>query len=158
MFIKAYRVACAAALVLAVGSPGTSQMATQDRIMRPIDSAEVVVVRGTAHPLARPEFDQGRVDSELAINGALVFRLSPAQQADLESLLRDQQNPSSPRYHQWLTPEQYGDRFGMSRNDLRKVTAWLKSQGLTVEGSSRGHTEVYFSGSAGTADNLRARC
>jgi subtilase family serine protease len=153
MVTKAYRVACAAALVFAFGSPGTSQMAAKDRIMRPVDSAEVAIVRGTAHPLARPEFDQGRVNSELAINGALVFRLSSPQQADLEGLLRDQQNPSSPRFHQWLTPEQYADRFGMSRNDLRKVTSWLKSQGLTVEGFSRGRTEVYFSGSAGTVEN-----
>jgi subtilase family serine protease len=128
-------------------------MAAKDRIMQPIDSAEVALVKGTAHPLARPEFDQGRVNSEWAINGALVFRLSSAQQADLDGLLRDQQNPSSPTYHQWLTPEQYADRFGMSRNDLLKVTAWLKSQGLTVEGISRGRTEIYFSGSAGTVEN-----
>ena len=153
MFTKAYRVACAAALVVAVGSPGTSQMAGKDRIVRPVDSAEVALVRGTAHPLARPEFDQGRVDSELAIHGALAFRLSSAEQADLDGLLRDQQNPSSPTYLQWLTPEQYASRFGMSRNDLAKATAWLKSEGLIVEGVSRGQTEIYFSGSAGTVEN-----
>jgi subtilase family serine protease len=153
MFTKAYRVACAAGLILTVGSPGTSQMAVRDRIIRPIDSAEVAVVKGTAHPLARPEFDQGRASSELPIDGALVFRLSPAQQADLDALLRQQQERSSPNYHRWLTPEQYADRFGMTQNDLAKVSAWAKSQGLTTSGISRGRTELYFSGRAGDVEN-----
>jgi subtilase family serine protease len=154
MFLKMYiRVACAAALVLMIGSPGATQMASRDRILQPVDSTQVALVKGTAHPLARPEFDQGRASSEQPITGAVVFRLSAAQQSDLDHLLRDQQNPSSRNYHQWLTPEQYADRFGMSRGDLAKVGAWLKSEGLTVNGVSRGRTEVYFSGSVGTVEN-----
>jgi subtilase family serine protease len=146
---KAYsRLACAAVLIFAAGSPGTSQMAVRDRILRPVDSSQVSTLRGTAHPLARPEFDQGRISTEQPITGALVFRLSPAQQADLDRLLSDQQNPSSPHYHQWLTPEQYAARFGMSQNDLAKVGGWLRSRGLIVTGISRGGTEIYFSGSA----------
>jgi len=153
MFLKAYPRVASAAVILMVGSPGTSQMASRDRISRPIDSTEVGIVKGTAHPLARAEFDQGRVSSEQPMTGALVFRLSAAQQADLDQLLRDQQNRSSRSYHQWLTPEQYGQRFGMSANDLAKASAWLKSEGLTVSGVSRGRTEIYFSGSAGTVEN-----
>jgi subtilase family serine protease len=154
MFLKTYvRVACAAALVLMIGSPGATQMTSRDRILRPIDSTQVAVVKGTAHPLARPEFDQGRVSSEQPITGTVVLRLSAAQQSDLDHLLRDQQDPSSRRYHQWLTPEQYGERFGMSRSDLAKIGGWLKSEGLTVNRISRGRTQIYFSGSAGTIEN-----
>ncbi len=36
----------------------------------------------------------------------------------------------------------------MSDSDLGKVTAWLKSQGLRVDGFSRGRTQVFFSGTA----------
>jgi subtilase family serine protease len=154
MFTKAYaRLACAAVLIFAIGSPGTSQMAAKDRILRPIDPSQVSSVKGTAHPLARLEFDQGRISSDQPITGALVFRLSPAQQSDLDRLLRDQQNPSSPNYRNWLTPEQYAERFGMSQNDLAKVSSWLRSQGLTVTGISRGRTEIYFSGAAGVVEN-----
>src|SRR5579864_5325815 len=154
MFTKAYaRLAGAAVLILAIGSPGTSQLAAKDRILRPVDSSQLSIVRGTAHPLARPEFDQGRISSEQTITGAVVFRLSPAQLSDLDRLLSDQQNPSSPHYDQWLTPEQYAARFGMSQNDLSKVSGWLRSQGLTLTGISRGRTELYFSGSAGVVEN-----
>src|SRR5579864_8126788 len=97
MFTKAYaRLACAAVLIFATGSPGSSQMAAEDRILRRIDPSQVSSVKGTAHPLARPEFDQGRISIEQPITGAVVFRLSPAQQSDLDRLLSDQQNPSSP--------------------------------------------------------------
>ena len=149
MLTKVYaRFAGAAALILAIGSPGTSQMAAKDRILRPVDSSQLSILRGTAHPLARVEFDQGRISPEQPITGAVAFRLSPAQQSDLDRLLSDQQNPSSPRYHQWLTPEQYAAGFGMSQNDLAKVSLWLRSQGLTVTGISRGRTEIYFSAPA----------
>jgi subtilase family serine protease len=121
--------------------------------LRPIDPTQSEAVKGSAHPLARPEFDRGRINSDQPISGALVFRLSPAEQADLDRLLRDQQNPSSPDYHRWLTPEQYADRFGMSKSDIAKAGAWLSSEGLFVNGVSRGRTELYFSGSAAQVEN-----
>ncbi|HEV2699368.1 MAG TPA: S53 family peptidase, partial [Terriglobales bacterium] len=141
------------AIVLLVGSPGVGQHAIKDRITRPVNPAEMAMVNGTAHPLARPEFNQGRARADLAINGSLIFRLSRAQQSNVDRLLRDQQDSSSPNYHNWLTPEQYADRFGMSGNDLTKVAEWLKSQGLSVEGVSRSRTELYFSGTASQVEN-----
>ena len=142
-----FHVSCAAALLLLLAAPVSTQTAFRDRILRPVDPAVTFPVRGTAHPLARMQFDQGRADSNRLISGAsLVFRLSPAQQADLDRLLQQQQDPSSPNYHKGLIPEQYADRFGMTQNDLAKVTSWLQSQGLKVDSISRGRTEVFFSG------------
>src|SRR6266568_1884612 len=138
------------ALLLIFAAPGSTQVSSRDRIFRPVDAAQTAVVRGTAHPLAGTQFDQGRTDPSQALHGvSLTFRLSPVQQADLDSLLRQQQDPSSLNYRKWLTPEQYAARFGMTQNDLAKVTAWLQSQGLTVDGISRNRTEVSFSGSVG---------
>lgn len=68
----------------------------------------------------------------------------------LDALLAGQQNPSSADYHRWLTPEQFGDRFGLSPNDAAKVTAWLQSQGLTVNDVARGRHWITFSGTAQT--------
>ena len=45
-------------------------------------------------PWARAEFDQGRVEGSLNIShAAIVFRLAPSQQADLDKLLAEQQDP-----------------------------------------------------------------
>src|SRR5437870_1085733 len=135
---------CALLILLAV-SAGT-QTSSRTRI-GVIDSSNVAPVRGTAHPVAQSRFDQGRTDSTRVLSGvSLSFRLSPAQQADLDRLLREQQDPSSTNYHKWLTPDEYAARFGMTLADLAKVTSWLKSQGLTSEQISRSRTEISVSG------------
>jgi len=142
-----------AAVVLFLAASGSTQRPSTDRILRPIDSSQIAALRGTANPLARPQFDQGRVSPERQLGRlALTFRLSPAQQADLDELLREQQDRSSPNYHKWLTPEQYASRFGMTQNDLAKVSAWLQSQGLSVDGISRNRNEIFFSGSVGQVE------
>jgi subtilase family serine protease len=133
-----------------LATSGKAQSAPRDRIVRPTDSTQIAQVKGTAHPLARAEFDRGRLSPAQPLYGvSMTFRLSPAQQLDLAELLREQQNPSSPNYHKWLTPEQYASRFGMSQSDLAKVAAWLQAQGLQVESIGRNRNEISFSGSIG---------
>jgi subtilase family serine protease len=118
-----------------------------DRIAAPLTAGQVVSLRGNVHGMARAQFDQGRVDAATRMSGvSLVFKPSAAQQRDLDKLLADQQNPSSPKYHKWLTPAQFADRFGMSRNDIAKVTAWLHSQGLTVTRVANSRNQVFFEG------------
>ena len=79
----------------------------------------------------------------------LLIKPSAAQQADLDQLLAAQQNPSSASYHQWLTPQAFADRFGLSTSDHSKVVAWLQSEGLTVQESGRGRNWIAFKGGAG---------
>lgn len=139
--------------VFFLASSGSKQSVPQDRIRYAVDSARTAPVRGTAHPMARPQFDRGRISPERQLSAvALTFRLSASQQADLQQLLREQQDRSSPNYHRWLTPEQYAARFGMTSNDLSKVTSWLRSQGLTVNGVSRSRNEISFNGSVGQVE------
>ncbi len=76
-----------------------------------------------------------------------MLQASRDQQAALEKLLRDQQDPNSPNYHKWLTPEEYGDRFGFSPADIAKIVSWLQSEGLTIEEVARGRNWIAFSGS-----------
>jgi subtilase family serine protease len=77
----------------------------------------------------------------------LHFNLTNAQQADLTQLLADQQNPASPHYHQWLTSQQYGARFGLSSADLAKVQAWLAGKGLKVSEVAPSQNYITVSGS-----------
>lgn len=148
MKMKVFACVCVAGLLM-VGAVGNSETASRDRILSPVDSTQVSTVRGTAHPLARASFDQGRTDPTRQITAAITFRLSAAQQADMNLLLQQLQDPKSPNFHKWLTPEQYAARFGMTNGDLAKVSSWLQSQGLVVVGTSRGHNEISFSGSIG---------
>jgi subtilase family serine protease len=81
----------------------------------------------------------------------LYFSRSTEQQADLESLIAAQQNPSSPQYHQWLTPAAFAARFGLADADIARSEAWLQSQGFTVTGVSPSRNSITFAGTASTA-------
>ena len=141
--------AAACIFFLSAGS-ARSQGASRDRIAREIDSARTAVVPRTAHPRALPEFDTGRLGPERRLSHlSLNFRLSAAQQADLEALLREQQDPRSSHYHAWLTPAEYANRFGMSPGDLARVASWLESQGLEVQGTSQNRNQIFFEGTVG---------
>ena len=123
--------------------------AQQDRITAAIDARHSVVVRGSVSPQARPEFDRGAVEPDFRLgNITLMLKPSAAQQAALEQLLVEQQDPASPNFHNWLTPEAYAERFGTSAADMEKVTAWLRSEGFAVEYSARGRDFISFSGTA----------
>jgi uncharacterized protein (TIGR03437 family) len=82
----------------------------------------------------------------------LVFQASTSQQADLKRLLAEQQNPSSPNYHRWLTPEQYADRFGVSQADVDRIALWLESQHLAVISVARGRNSIAASGTAAAVE------
>jgi len=108
-----------------------------------------VTAPGIVSAKIRGARDLGRLDpSEKISFVTLGLRRSEAQQAALNRLLEELQDPASPNYHQWLTPEEFGERFGAGTNDLAQVTAWLRSQGLTVEDTARGRNWIIFSGTA----------
>jgi len=120
------------------------------RITQPIDESNLVALKGNTHPLARPEFDRGAApDSQPMTRALLLLQRSPDQEAALRQLLEDQQTNSSPNYYQWLTPEQFGEQFGPSDQDIATVTAWLQSHGFSVNRVSKGRTVIEISGTAG---------
>jgi len=123
--------------------------AQPDRITATIDSRHSVVVRGSVHPLAKPDYDRGAVEPDFPLgNITLLLKPSDDRQLALERLLAEQQDPASPNYHNWLTPETYAERFGTSAADLDKVGAWLRSEGFTVRYTARGRDFISFSGTA----------
>jgi len=122
-----------------------SSLQAADRITQPVDAGRLVTLRGHLRREAVTANDRGAVDPAREI-GYVTLLMKPAP--GLESFLTEQRNPSSPNFHRWLTPEEFGDRFGLGGNDMDKVVAWLKAQGLRVHDVARGRHWVTFSGAA----------
>src|ERR1700690_1186612 len=122
----------------------TGVLSAQPRLIKgPIQDSQRARMTGHVHPMAKAENDLGSLGASVALPAlTLVLQQTPAQQADLENLLAAQQDPSSPDYHRWLTPEQYADRFGASPDDIAKVTAWLEQHNLHVTTVGRARTSV----------------
>jgi hypothetical protein len=131
------------------GLAAAQSAAIQPSSQTQLDETKLSVVAGNLHPLARPQNDQGKADPSLKLERiTMMFQPTAAQKADLEALLAAQQNPTSPSFHQWLTPQQYGDRFGITQADLNKVTAWLQAQGFVVVETPPSRNLIVFSGNA----------
>jgi subtilase family serine protease len=129
-------------------SAGQSTLAPS-LITQPIDEGKLVVLRGNTHPLARAKYDQGAAPGSLAMEHMmLVLKTTPAQGAALETLLAQQQDHSSPNYHKWLTPQEFGEQFGASDADIEKITSWLESHGFRIDSVANGHNVIQFSGNA----------
>ena len=134
--------------------PVVLQAQSQARIIQPMDGGSVVRVPFSTHPLAVSKNDRGRVDPNLSMERMmLVLKPAPEQQAAMLKLIDGQHNPDSPSYHQWLTPEEFGARFGSADEDIAKVTGWLQQQGFHVGAIGRGKQFVEFSGNARQVEN-----
>ena len=123
--------------------------AAPDRITGPIVSSQLIKLSGGVPRRAQPQYDQGPVDPSFKLSYMTLLTVPPAgQQKAIDRLLAQQQDPRSPLYHQWLTPEQYADRFGLSPNDVQKITGWLQSQGFSIREVARGRNWIVFSGTS----------
>ncbi|MGA2651847.1 MAG: Ig-like domain repeat protein [Terracidiphilus sp.] len=153
MQLSNYRICSVAAVILFCSVLGFSQSETADRLVSPIVAAQRTVTNGV-HPLATKQNDVGRVaGTQVFHRMVLLTQRSVAQEADLNQLLQQQQNPGSPQYHQWLTPTQFGERFGPSANDLAKITGWLQAQGFAVETPSNGRQFILFTGTSAQVES-----
>ncbi|HXM42256.1 MAG TPA: protease pro-enzyme activation domain-containing protein [Bryobacteraceae bacterium] len=125
-----------------------------DRITVTIDNNLRVALPGHVSPRIQSGVDQGPVDPSMQLPlVTMALQPSASQQAALDRLLAQQQDPASPNYHGWLTPEQYADRFGATRADMDKMVAWLGQYGLTVKSIARGRNAISFGGAAGQIES-----
>ena len=140
------------ALALCASTPAIAQDTSakpQPRITSPIDSSSRAALAGSRPPRAAAVDDLGAVPSTLQLHGiSLLFSRSAAQQAALDALVAAQQNPASPLYHQWITPDQYAAQFGVANSDIAAAESWLEQQGFSIDSVSRSHNRILFSGTA----------
>lgn len=115
-----------------------------------IDESELVRLAGNRHPLASLANDRGEVSPSLLMRRMLLVLSRDAQsETDLQQLLAAQQDKTSANFHKWLTPTQFGERYGASPADLQKLSAWLVSYGFQVNRISPSGLIIEFSGTAG---------
>jgi hypothetical protein len=138
----------AGALVYPLLSPA-QQTAPAVRITAPIDESNLVTLTGNTLPAANAKNDRGPVSPGLPMTDLiLVLSRSPQQQAAFDAFVASQNDPNSPNYHQWLTPQQVGELYGPSTADIATITNWLTGHGITVNQVTNDRMTIRFSGTA----------
>lgn len=136
---------------LAVSS--ISAAVVKNRITTPAAASSPTEIANSIQPRVARGVDLGPTAANTKLQGMSIrFSMTAEQQVALDQLLADLQNPSSPRYHQWLTPQQFAAQFGPSSDDIAKVKTWLTSQGFTVTGVANGGQFITFDGTVAQAD------
>jgi Pro-kumamolisin, activation domain len=106
---------------------------TQPLITTPVDESKLVTLTGSRPAALKGATDLGAAD-ESQPSGRLMVTLkrSPEQETALQSFLLSAHQQSSPSYHKWLAPGEFGTRFGVADSDVQQVTGWMQAHGLAV--------------------------
>lgn len=86
--------------------------------------------------------------ANMLISGTLYFRLK--NESTLDELLREQQNPTSENYQKWLTPTQFGEKFGVSKDVYQMAISWLENSNIKVTQSWSNRLRLDFQASVST--------
>src|SRR5260370_9247676 len=134
----------------------TSQSATaQSRITEAVENTHRIAVNGSSpNRLLSLSQEAGRLPASQNL-GKMVLMLGPTPEQDqaVADLIASQHDSSSPSYHKWLTPAEFGQRFGIADTDSSQVRQWLESQGLTVHQVSQSRRFIVFSGNVAQLEN-----
>jgi pro-kumamolisin-like protein len=85
-------------------------------IAQTVDENKLVTLGGNTRPEAKAKYDLGRVaDNFLMAHLQLLLKRSAEQERELEELIEELHDPSSPAFHRWLTAKEFGERFGVSQ-------------------------------------------
>ncbi len=72
----------------------------------------------------------GAANAQQQLNLSIGLQLRNRQ--ELQTLLSDQSNPRSPRYHQFLSPQQFVDEFGPTTDQQQQVIDFLHQHELSI--------------------------
>jgi subtilase family serine protease len=148
-----------AASLLVTGFSASAQSAPElvlgprSRIQQQMDSRLTAAIQGSVRRDLASSQDLGAVEDALPLRLYMVLQRTPEQQAALDNLLARQQQPTAPEFHKWLTPQEFGKRFGASQEDIAKITNWLEAMGMRVNGVQNNATFIDF---IATAAQVRA--
>jgi Pro-kumamolisin, activation domain/MBG domain (YGX type) len=119
------------------------------RITQAIDQRAYVTLSGNTRPEANTLNVRGPLAASYPVDHILLFlQRSPEQEAAVDQFITSLNDKNSPNFHKWLTPDEYGQRFGVDESDVQQVTNWLQSQGFQVNQVYPNRMVIDFSGTA----------
>jgi subtilase family serine protease len=119
-------------------------------ITSPIDESQLITLNGNTSPAALTNAnDRGPVADDMRFGHLLLLlKRDPATEAELQELIAAMHDPSSPHFHQWLTAQQLGTRFGAHPDDIATVRQWLVAHGFTINHVHKSALVIDFGGTA----------
>ena len=123
-------------------------------IIQTVNESKLIVLKGNTRPEVNVKNDRGPVPSSFRMEHMfLQLRRSPEQERALDQLVDQLHDSNSPSFHQWLTAQEFGQRYGLAPEDLTTITGWLQSHGFEVNVVYPNGILIDFSGTAAQVRN-----
>ena len=127
-----------------------AQSDVPQRVTQAIDETSLTTLSGHIYPAANAANDRGPVDDSAPLGHIiLMLQRSTGQQQDLDAFVDQLHNARSEQHHQWLTPAEFGRRFGPADEDVAAVADWLRNKGFIIEDMPPSKTHITFTGTVG---------
>jgi len=149
-----YGLSALAGVAIAAGAVATAATAIPAHNNNdPLDSLTSTVqsLAGSLPTWATPSRVVGTLDPSQKLPIKLALPLRNAGQA--EQLVNQLSDPSSPNYRKYLSAKQFNSQFAPNKQDVQKVTSWLKQKGLSVQGSTDANN--HYVAATGTVSQIQ---
>jgi hypothetical protein len=97
---------------------------------RPAQAQGRQFLQGHVPEMAKRLAPAGRLPGSTQLRIAIGLPLR--NKAELDTLLQQLYDPASPSFHQYLTSEQFAERFGATDADYQALIAFARTNGLTI--------------------------
>jgi len=112
--------------------------------------AQNTTVRGNTPGFVQKAKDLGPTDPSTVITVTAWLKLH--HEAQLDKLVRQQNQKGSPNYHKWITQAQFDASFGPTAQELKAVQNFLNAHGLTTIDIAPNNAYVKVQGTVGAVE------
>ena len=95
--------------------------------------------------------DQGKMSEEQVLPVTLALKLN--NEDELNQRIEDMYAPGSATFHQFITPEEFVNRYAPTAEQISNEKAFLESQGIAVQDVSENHVFIHASGTVSALNN-----
>jgi hypothetical protein len=98
------------------------------RVTKKVDNSKRTTLYGHVSAATRIATDLGRQEPQTPSPGMImVLKSDENQKHEIRKVIDEQQDKRTANYHQWVTPEEFGEHFGVDDGDIAQIKAWLTS-------------------------------
>lgn len=96
----------------------------------------------------RPEVNSASLIAPVEENTSmqLTLALNLRNPLDLDKFLAELHDTKSPNYQRWISPNEFGERFGVDKTEYQAMVSWLESEGFIVDRTWPNRLAINFSG------------
>ena len=153
-FVLGCAALAAVTILLILSFPGAAQAqvanSARPLITEKVSDAKLVTLAGNTRPEATAANDRGMLAWDAPMEHMLLqLKRSPEQEQALDKFIDELHTPGSPNYHNWISAQEFGQRFGLAPQDLAAITGWLETHGFVINVVYPSGMMIDFSGKAG---------